>query len=400
MRVSTAQFYYQNSQQLSQKQSGVNEQVEYISSGKRVLSAKDDAVAYGSLAGYKDELANIEKYKRNNIQAENRNSLQETSFATAESLMQELKTLFIQANNGTLADSELAALGTLAKNNMDQMLDIANAKDETGGYVFSGYQIGVQPFSRQPDNTVIYNGDSGTRELQIAGNVLVETNQPGDKAFEKVPNYLGDFSANYNSNSGISIASAKITDRGVYAPVGNPDDYNFNFTSATDLTVTDSSGAVAYSTNTYTAGQNIAFNGIEVQIGGNPLPGDNFDITPQEEISVFETMKSAIDWMNVSGASRGTPENTVEYADIISQLDLAMNHIVSRRTDAGVRLQLIQTQADNHLDSELYLSKGQSNIEDLDFAKAVSEFEQSKVALQASQQTFIQMKDLSLFNYI
>ena len=80
MRVSTSQFYYQNSLQLSNKQSDVNEQVQYLSSGKRVLSAKDDAVAYGTLAGYKDELAGIEKYQRNIIQAENRNNLLDTSF--------------------------------------------------------------------------------------------------------------------------------------------------------------------------------------------------------------------------------------------------------------------------------------------------------------------------------
>ena len=57
-------------------------------------------------------------------------------------------------------------------------------------------------------------------------------------------------------------------------------------------------------------------------------------------------------------------------------------------------------QENNHLDAELSLAAGQSNIEDLDFAKAVANFEQSKVALQAAQQSFVQVKDLSLFNYI
>ena len=91
MRVSTTQFYFQNSQQLSNKQSDVNGQIEYISSGKRVLTAKDDAVSYSTLAGYKDELSNIEKYQRNITQAENRNNLIETSFANAERLLQDFK---------------------------------------------------------------------------------------------------------------------------------------------------------------------------------------------------------------------------------------------------------------------------------------------------------------------
>ena len=52
MRVSTAQFYLQSAQQMSQKSADVNEQMEHLSSGKRVLTAKDDAVAYGTLSGF------------------------------------------------------------------------------------------------------------------------------------------------------------------------------------------------------------------------------------------------------------------------------------------------------------------------------------------------------------
>jgi flagellar hook-associated protein 3 FlgL len=185
MRVSTAQFYFQNSQQLSNKQSDVNDQIGYLSSGKRILTAKDDAVSFGTLSGYKDGLMNIEKYQRNITQAENRNSLQETSFANAEGLMQELKTLFIQANNGTLSNEDLAALGKLAGNSQAQLLDIANSKDETGGYIFAGFQIDAEPFALQPDKSVNYMGDSGVREVQIAKNVAVATNQPGDAAFFK-----------------------------------------------------------------------------------------------------------------------------------------------------------------------------------------------------------------------
>jgi flagellar hook-associated protein 3 FlgL len=400
MRVSTAQFYFQNSQQLSNKQSDVNDQTSYISSGKRVLTAKDDAVSYSTLAGYKNELANIEKYQRNITQAENRNSLQDTSFLNAENLMQELKRLFIQANNGTLSDEDLRSLGQLASNSQEQLLDIANSKDETGGYIFAGFQIDKEPFALQPDKSVNYLGDNGVRELQIAKNVMVATNQPGDEAFEKVTNAIGDFTPNYvNNSSGISVTKAVIADPSSYDAATNPPDFKFVFTAPNNLRVDDGNGTTVYPTAAYTPGQTVAFGGVEVQISGNPLPGDEFDITPVEDISVFDTIKSAIDWMNT-----GTPANQVQhgvdYAEILTQLTESLNHITSRRTDAGVRLKLVQNQDSNHQDAELNLTVGRSNIEDLDFAKAIATFEQSKVALQAAQQTFVQIKDLSLFNYI
>ncbi|GHF80263.1 flagellar hook-associated protein FlgL [Thalassotalea marina] len=401
MRISTAQFYYQNSQRLTDKQSNVNDQMKYISSGKRVLTAKDDAVSFGTLTGYKSEIENIEKYQRNITIGENRNSLIETSFGNAERILQELKTTFIQANNGTLSDSDLQALADIIKDGQDQLLDIANTKDETGGFIFSGFQIDVQPFSLQPDNSVSYNGDSGQRQLQVAKNILVDTNIPGDYAFEKVKNNLGDFSPTYNSNtSGIGVNKAVIATPGSYDPATNPPGYTFNFSSATDLTVTDDNGVTVYSTATYVPGQTVAFNGVEVQLNGNPLPGDNFTLDAEEEISIFDTIKSAIEWVEAGQSPANSTQHNVEYGEILDQINAALNHTVTQRTEAGVRLKLIENQDNNHQDALLNLEQGRSNIEDLDFAKAISTFEQSQVALQAAQQTFVQIKGLTLFNYI
>ncbi len=401
MRVSTAQFFYQNSQQLGNKQSDVNNQIEYLSSGKRVLTAKDDAVAYGTLTGYKDELANIEKYQRNITQAKNRNSLQDISFTTAEDILQRLKQQFIQAKNGAIGDAELKSLANLVLNSQEQMLDIANSKDETGGYIFAGYQTDKEPFALQADNSVTYLGDSGVREIQIGRNVTVPTNQSGELGFLKVANNFGDFSPVYNTNtSGISLNQAVITDRGAYNASGFPPNYTFTFASSTDLTVTDNNGATVYSTTAYVAGQKVAFNGVEVQISGKPLPGDEFELTPQENVSVFDTMKSIIDWLNVGANPADKTQHDVDYGDILAQLETALNHMTSRRADVGVRMQLIDNQENHHLDRELSLSSGASKIEDLDFAKAISTFEQSKVALQAAQQAFVQIKGLSLFNYL
>jgi flagellar hook-associated protein 3 FlgL len=401
MRVSTQQFYFQSSKQITDKQSDVNMQSNYLATGKRVLSAKDDAINYGTLTGYKEQLAGIEKYKRNITQANNRNSLQESSLANVESILQHFKTLFIQANNGALSDSDVAALKNLAQQDLEQIVDIANSKDETGGYIFAGFKTDQQPFNIQFDNTVNYQGDSGVRQLQISQNVIVDTNQPGDRVFNKAPNHLGDFKANYNTNtSGIKVEKAIIANRGTYNAVANPPDYNFSFSSATNLTVKDSAGATVYSTAAYTPGQLISFNGLEIQLRGKPLPGDDIDLTPQNNVSVFESLKMAVDWMGAGANPANAQQHSVDYNHTIAQLNISLDYINSRRSEAGVRQQLIENQENNHEDTALYINQARSNIEDLDFAKAVSQFEQAKIALQAAQQAFIQVKDLSLLNFL
>jgi flagellar hook-associated protein 3 FlgL len=400
MRVSTAQFYIQSGLKMSNQQSSVNEQVNHISSGKRVITAKDDAVAYGTLAGYKNDLANIDKYQRNIIQAENHNSLIDTTLASAEGMINELKDLMLQANNGSYTADDLAAIGQQASQNLQQILGIANTQDQSGSYVFAGYQIDDAPFALQADNSVNYRGDNGVRELQIAKNVTIATNQSGEQVFEKVPNAIGDFSATYNSNSsGIAVERAVVADASSYNSAVNPADFTFEFSTATDLSITDGAGNVTNIAD-YAPGQTIAFNGIEVKLSGTPLPGDNFSLTPEQNVGVFDTIKSAIDWINTKASGKEDPQVQVDFNQILNQLGDSINHLTSSRAESGINLQVIDRQKSNHLDTELYLTSGKSSIEDLDFAKAISAFEQSKIALQAAQQTFTQVQGLNLFNYI
>ncbi|QOL27071.1 flagellar hook-associated protein FlgL [Thalassotalea sp. LPB0316] len=403
MRVSTNQMFTTSRNYMSRNESDLNQQVGYLSSGKKVLTAKDDAVSYGTLTGYKDELANIQQFRRNIVQAENRNTLIEGSFSSAQNVLNSVKTTFIQANNGSMSDDDRAALAEQLKQNLQEMLDIANARDETGGYVFGGYQIDKQPFLLQPDNSVVYQGDNGTRELKISKSVEVPLNQPGDDAFLKAANPIGDFVGVYNTNvSGMSVNRAIIQDRGAYVDGAN---YTFDFTDTNgdgnlELTVTDNTATNLITVDPYVPGQTIAFNGMEVNIDGTPLPGGQLELAPQENVSVFEAIKDAIDWVSRTGNVTGTAQHGVDYGHILSNINASLNHISTRQGDAGINLQLIKSQENFHADNELLMEQGRSVIEDLDFATAVTQFEQSKVALQAAQQTYAQLQNLSLFNYI
>ena len=411
MRVSTAQFYLQSSQLMSSKSSDVNEQMAYLSSGKRVLTAKDDAVSFGTLSGYKDDLASIEKYKRNINQAESHNSLQEVVFTNAEDILNNIKEVMLQANNGAMSTGDLQTLAKQTRNSFDQLLDIANSQNENGDYIFSGYQTELRPFSQQTDGSVLYSGDTGVNEIQVAKNIKIATNQTGDAAFLNVSNSIGDFSTTYPTapanTSGVAVESANVTDRNTYNVSTGP----FTFTTdptTNNLTVTDSTlptPVVVFPVlpalpAPYVAGQVISFEGVDVTLSGNTLPGESFVINAQEDVSIFEAINDAITWMEKGSVITDTAQHQVDYNVILDQLSDSTAHITGRRVDAGIRLQLLDSQENRHLDSALNLSSAKSSIEDLDFAKAISEFEQSKIALQASQQAFSKVQGLSLFNYI
>ena len=406
MRVSTAQFYMQSALQMGNKSSALNEQMAQLSSGKQVLTAKDNAVQYTTLAGYKDDLENIEKYTRNIIQAESNNNLQETVFSEAQNILNSVRDLMLQANNGAMSDEDLESINNQINSNLEQLVDVANTQDENGDYIFAGYQNDQQPFSQKSDGTVSYNGDSGVNKLQISKNIQIETNQSGDAVFMNVSNAIGDFSPAYptvpTNSSGVELASANIGDRGAYNLSSTPHDYTFDFaTGSGDLTVTDSTGGTTtFPVADYEGGQTIAFDGIEVTIGGNPLPGESFTMSEQEEVSIFDAINNAMAWVGQGTNSSEVEQRQVDYNTVLNQISTTLTHMSSRRSEVGIRLQVLENQESRHLDSALSLETGKASIEDLDYAKAISEFEQSQLALQASQQTFSQIQGLTLFNYI
>jgi flagellar hook-associated protein 3 FlgL len=93
---------------------------------------------------------------------------------------------------------------------------------------------------------------------------------------------------------------------------------------------------------------------------------------------------------------RANAPNPASLGDISKSLD----KVLSTRSSVGARLNALDRQESINSDSVLNTKTVLSATEDLDYAEAISKLNQQTVALQAAQQTFTQVKKLSLFNYL
>lgn len=402
-RISTGQYYGQTSDNIQRIQSKMAEQNNHIASGERVMVASDDPIASASITGMDRELSQIGLYERNMITAENRNQLMETNLKTATDTLIHAKTTLIHAYNGSLGSDDLKSIANQLQNDYDLLVQVANTKDESGNYVFSGYKVDRTPFVRLPDGSVNYNGDNGIRNLQIGTQNTVPANQSGQQVFLDVANTHGDFMPNYISNAGdIGLGRGSIVDKGSFDRAGKPMPYEFRFTDTDsdgniELNVVDNGGTNIYSTTTYTPGQTVAFNGLEFTFSGNPVPGDRLQVSEQSNSDLFTMMQDIINWVNASAS--GT-KNRVEYNRLIGQMNSAVNHITSKQAEAGINRSLIKSQTDFNLDYKQTLTQARGNLRDLDYSEAMIEFKQSELALQATQQAFSLGSQLTLFDFI
>lgn len=84
----------------------------------------------------------------------------------------------------------------------------------------------------------------------------------------------------------------------------------------------------------------------------------------------------------------------------LTRMDSAMNEVLNVRSSIGARMNAIENQRGMNDSFSLLLEENRSALADLDYAEAISRMEQQTLALQASQQTYIKISGLSLFNYI
>jgi flagellar hook-associated protein 3 FlgL len=84
----------------------------------------------------------------------------------------------------------------------------------------------------------------------------------------------------------------------------------------------------------------------------------------------------------------------------LDDISNALDNVMTTRASIGARLNALDRQEQTHADATLEMKSALSATQDLDYTEAISRFSQQQLALQAAQQTFTQVKKLSLFNYM
>ncbi len=88
------------------------------------------------------------------------------------------------------------------------------------------------------------------------------------------------------------------------------------------------------------------------------------------------------------------------YPEALTDIDTALEQVFNTRAKVGARMNAIDEQKASNDAFDLAVTEVRSSLEDLDYAEAISRFNQQLTALQASQQAFMKVQDLSLFNFL
>lgn len=413
MRISTSTLFDVNVTALNQQQSTMLHTQQQVSSGRRILTPADDPAAAARALEVTQADATNSQYLKNISTTNDSVTAAEGTLQGVTTLLQGVQTMAVSAGNPAMSNADRKSIATSLQNNLDQLISMANARDAVGNYLFSGFKGNTQPFDNTPTG-VQYKGDDGQRLAQVNSTRQLAASDSGADIFMRIKNGNGTFSTQPdptshagagNSGSGVISIGALASPPPTAAQLGNR--YSINFTSTTSYDVMDTTaglpGVAVSAGNPYTSGQTISFNGIQFAIQGAPATGDQFTITPSANESVFTTISNLITTLNTPSVPGSVASQALLTAGInsaLNNLSNATDSVLRTRASMGTRLNELTSLQSTGSDLGNQYKQTLSQLQDVDYNQAITDLTRQQTMLTAAQKSFLQVQNLSMFNYM
>lgn len=420
MRISTVTMFDQSVASMNRQQGDFLKVGQQIASGRRVVNPSDDPQAASRAVGVSQAKAVTQQFDDARVSARNSLAQAESVINSVSDAVTSAKTLLVQASSDTLNDADRQSVASELRGVYETLIGQANASDGNGRYLFGGYQDSSAPFVRNDDG-VTYAGDTNTRAQRIDASREMPVSDNGARIFSSVASGAGYLSEagklgadgliNGNNGGNVTFSGPQVVDN------SDPDHgraFRVDFTSDTvthsySVQMQDDDGNwvdtvppqnnVAYDP----AGQTIQVGGLRLELQGTPEDGDGVRFATADEMNhdLFKTLEKAL---NVLENPAGTPTEKAELENTLRttmrELDNSLDNVLTVRASMGARLNeldVIDAVSGNRMTN---YEQTLSDLVDLDYSKAVADYSMRQVGLQAAQKAFVDVKGLSLFNYL
>ena len=418
MRISSLTMFDQSISSLNRQQTNFLEVSQQIASGRRVVNPSDDPQAASRAVSVDQSKAVAQQFADSRVSARNSLAQTESVLNSVSDAVTRAKTLMVQASSDTLSDADRQSVASELRGVYESVIGQANATDGNGTYLFGGYKDSSEPFIRNSDGNVEYVGDENAREQRIDSTRLMAVAENGKDIFQSAPSGAGfiaeaslddsetvtfDGPQVTESNDAVANPGFEITLPAAGSPLSNIGQSNVRELDP-DGTPSGSFDQSSFDVSSTDGGLRVTYKGVSIDLEGVPA-GGRIVVAPSESgainndpVSTFEKALDALENPAQTEADEAALDNTLK--TVMREFDNSLDNVLTERASVGARLNELDVVDAVGSDRMLNYEETLSDLVDLDYPEAVSEYSLRQVGLQASQQTFADMKDMSLFNFL
>lgn len=402
MRVTTGMIFNSGVASMQKQNTRLLDTQQQVAASQRVLRPSDDPVASARALEVTQSQGVNALYATNQGYANDALKLADSKLGAANDILTYVRTRAVESGNGGYNKSDQAAIASDLSQQFDALQSVANSQDATGDYLFAGFRSNSQPFTGGLAGGVTYQGDQGTRTLQISASRNLPIASSGDEIFNNIHAANGSaFALSAAANTGTGLVS------GMTLSGYNNHNYEVQVSSATP----PASGVVYTAFDTTAGGPGVvltpglsatgdtalSFGGISLNISGLPAAGDKFTVSTTA--STFDVLGNFVKALN-SGVATAT---TFGSAQAIAGMDAAQESVSRVRTSVGSHMVEVETEQNINSSLDVQYTDTLSRLQGSDansLVKIISDLTQQKTYLEAAQQSFMKVSNLSLFNYL
>ena len=147
--------------------------------------------------------------------------------------------------------------------------------------------------------------------------------------------------------------------------------------------------------------------GVSFTVKGTPAAGDSLTAVPAQQAgadifanlqNVISALKKPIDTGANTDAANANLQNVL--ATGIRQMGNSLDNVLTVRSSVGSRMQELDALDTIGQNRDLNSKSALSDLQDLNYASAITEYYQRQTALQGAQQSFMQIQGMNLFQYL
>ena len=186
-----------------------------LSSGKAITKPSQDPVKITRIMGYNVSLQQNEQYQRNIEAAKAWLDSTEDALAGINDALQRARELAVSGADGSKPPSARKAIAMEVDELVGVLVQMGNSS-LGGRYLVAGHQTTNAPFTRDKSllatepSSVVYHGDKGTLQWEIAPNVTIKGNIDGHSLFmeTKIFEHLEALVAGLNADDTNAVSDA------------------------------------------------------------------------------------------------------------------------------------------------------------------------------------------------
>lgn len=420
MRVTQNMLFNNIHRRVSNSNVEISKYQDQTITGKRYQMPSGDSLNATRALGLKTKQANDIQYGKNVDSGISYMTTVETTMSSVVEILTEAKTVSIHGVNAATAPEDRKILAAKVDQLLAQLYSLANTRNESGEYIFSGFKTSTMPFD-PTDTTYTYAGDTSNIQREVSPGTKLTVNFAGSQVF-------GD---------GITSAFAVLQGLSDSLNASNP-------TTDTPATSGDITGGVAIADLNITTGVNDTLNlsvdgvggsitiaqalpygsaallATEIQTKINAIPayvagGISVTVTENAGVLTITSNSTGItSTVNTIGGNAATnlglntgvgvitpgADEQISIMTRMGEVDTALTRAIEYHATIGARMASFDDWKSRLADTDITTASLISQAEDVDMTEAIMNLSRTQTAYQAILMSSANVMQMSLMDFL